>query len=1264
MKIYRRGLFFAFLLPLGAIFLFTLFSFQKIFVTADGPNFSNHIVISEVSTKGDTSSKDEYVELYNPTNELINLSGISLYKFTATKIQSEDKILIANLDNQSIPSHGFFLVAHQDYVIANSTQDNYVAPDFVYGDSSSTVSIADHNTLFLEDSSEVIDLVGFGNILSYEEAAAQNPTTGKSIERFPTGSLGNGQDTNNNANDFLRNDRSPQNSQSAPLPYENHPPQVYVTSNLSNIYAGESVSFDASLSSDPDGDTLTFFWDFNDSHTTTTEQATIQHVFSTPGDYLVSVTVSDTKGQTDTKSLLISVEGRNGVPQPVGTPLKINEFLSNPTPSEYEWVEIYNAGLTPIDITGFSLKDNVRTTYLDGVLQEESFLIVTSSNRFNNSGDIIELKDRNEKIIDRLYYGSYTDAEHTDNTTNAPAPETAQSGIRLPDGFDTDRDSTDFSITTQPTPGSPNVFVPIQKKQTNTKTPATPPASGSYQEQKNTFHESDVVINEIVSDPTDGQVEFIEFYNTQKNNIYLGGWWIEDGGATRTLLEDRIILPHDFYVLENPRGRLNNEGDLIKLYDKDGQLIDSLGYGELGAAPIAHDPSSLARKKDGIDTNYDEADFVVTKIITKGKANSIQEEKENMSEKTSLPIQENGVIHAPLKIIRFSPNPVGQDSENEFIEIQNTGELSFDVTGFKLADASAKQYTIHDLILLPQESHVFWRSETGIALNNSGEEEVKILSPSGNIIHQINYNKTIQEGEVYIFHNGLGGWVKNFDPHSTTTPENLAPNIVISIPKNLQKNTHILLDASDTTDPENDPLEFEWHIDSQTKEGELVEFMFDHEGLFSGTLLVHDGFNTSSEAFLLSLGENFGTGGYNWADPATLIISEIMPNPYGDDEAEFIELFNPNEDDMDLSGLQLDDVDGGSKPFPFPTGTILKGNDYKVFGRGKTGLVLNNDSDTVRILDQKNMVIQSTSYNMAKEGYAFVYKSYNQYVWTNSPTPGKQNVFTFSVPPSSTKKTQQNFFIKATLENLHNADIGDKVIVEGRVAALPGTLGSQIFYIQNESSGVQVYMYKKDFPNIHIGDMVEVSGEISVVSGETRVKISDKKDIKVISSGHTDLFPLQIEIGNIVDTMVGKLVKLSGEITELKGSQMYLDDGTSEMKIYFKKNTGITKSFYHLGNRVSVTGIVSKRSNEFQLLPRSTEDILILDPIEKTIRDSSSETITEPPEAITEKYLTATAGGLTSILIGLLARARGTMALNFLKKISSSSLSFVKRWRG
>jgi PKD repeat protein len=62
------------------------------------------------------------------------------------------------------------------------------------------------------------------------------------------------------------------------------------------LAAGASSSFDASQSMDPNGASLTYTWDFGDG--ATGSGATVNHVYATPGEYLVTLTLTDSLGAT------------------------------------------------------------------------------------------------------------------------------------------------------------------------------------------------------------------------------------------------------------------------------------------------------------------------------------------------------------------------------------------------------------------------------------------------------------------------------------------------------------------------------------------------------------------------------------------------------------------------------------------------------------------------------------------------------------------------------------------------------------------------------------------------------------------------------------------------------------------------------------------------------------------------------------------------------------------------------------------------------
>ncbi|MBI4062338.1 lamin tail domain-containing protein [Candidatus Gottesmanbacteria bacterium] len=182
---------------------------------------ASHIVISEVQVAG-TTADDEFVELYNPTGNSVDLTGWRLTRKTSTGTQSN---LVGSLSG-SIPALGYFLIAHPDY-------DGAVAADMTY--SATTSALASNNSVVLYSDAGIttVDLVGMGGASASETATVANPADNGSIERKPGDTdplAGNGDDTDNNADDFAtRTISDPQNSDSSTEP----PPTPTPTETLS-----------------------------------------------------------------------------------------------------------------------------------------------------------------------------------------------------------------------------------------------------------------------------------------------------------------------------------------------------------------------------------------------------------------------------------------------------------------------------------------------------------------------------------------------------------------------------------------------------------------------------------------------------------------------------------------------------------------------------------------------------------------------------------------------------------------------------------------------------------------------------------------------------------------------------------------------------------------------------------------------------------------------------------------------------------------------
>jgi PKD repeat protein len=84
-------------------------------------------------------------------------------------------------------------------------------------------------------------------------------------------------------------------------------PSASFTYSPSNPTTGESVSFDGTGSSDPDGSISSYSWDFQNDGTEDATGSTASHTYSSSGDYTAALTVTDDGGATDTSTQTVSV---------------------------------------------------------------------------------------------------------------------------------------------------------------------------------------------------------------------------------------------------------------------------------------------------------------------------------------------------------------------------------------------------------------------------------------------------------------------------------------------------------------------------------------------------------------------------------------------------------------------------------------------------------------------------------------------------------------------------------------------------------------------------------------------------------------------------------------------------------------------------------------------------------------------------------------------------------------------------------------------
>ncbi len=1209
---------------------------------------SSDIHINEIAAFESTGN--EWIEIVNNGSEPIELTG---WKFVEAGV-----------------NHGLTLAQGSDMVLgpdeyAIITQDATV---FVAAYPNVTVRIFDSSWGTLNESGELIGLRDANGNMVEEFTYVSAPDF--SLER------------KENISDYTASNwiQHPNGQTAGTENYwtTNEPTEPIDTAPVSIITAPNSgsinvpISFDGSASTDDIG-VVTYTWDFGDG--TTENLATVQHTYTTASTYTVTLTVSDLALQTHTTSHAITITDTSTTTPPTGlaTDIRINEIVSDPQ-TEDEWIELYNTSASNVSLVGCTLLDGVGTiaTLTENVSANEFIVYELTSAKLNNAGDIVQLSCNNI-IIDSVSYGTWDDG---DTSNNAPTPTKGESIIRFPNGTDSNNDSIDWTKTTTITKQAPNTQTNVSS---NASTSTSQQGGGSSAPTPPpTFAPSTLIINEFVSDPGDEGVEFIELYNRTATAIDLTRWYIEDGSEAKTALTG-TINGFGYIVIESPKGQLNNAGDQITLYDPSDREIDRVTYGTWDDgntsdnAPAPNDPYSLARKTNGQDADNDLYDFIKTDTITKGKSNIITNTNANPDELlqtiTQAPANTKSIV-----INEIYPNPPGSDNDDEFIEIKNIGTETISLTGWKLQDGSSSGgYTLPATTLPPNGLIVIKRTQSTLALNNSGGEDVRLSLNNGALVTKVSYTGSVADNMSYsrtTDGNYVWSTVATPNKENIIAAKNSAPKVLFDADTDVLVGETISFDASDTTDSDTDTLTFIWDFgDGESATGDAVEHVYMKRGIYTAKLQVTDSQkNTVEKRAVITVREDEGDTEILMSSelPPGLRINEIFPNPTGSDDAEFIELYNDSDETITLSGLKLDDEDGGSRPFVFDDDTFIESGEYRVFGKSETKLALNNTNDSIRLLDGSNSVLTSVDFDGVIEGASYSFTTDDIWQWSSKPTPGAKNNATLAKEKGvrKTKKTKTGgAVISTTLDKVREEDVGDRVQVTGVVAVLPDIFGTQYFYIVGEqtppASGIQIYSYKKDFPNLSVGDIITVTGEISESNGETRIKTSEQSDM--VQSGTTlNIVAFPLETTEIGESVEGAFIRVSGEVTEKKASYLYLDDGVGEIKIYFKKNTGLSGSEFQVGQKITVSGIVSETRSGYQLMPRDITDITYEQAVEKL----DIETNSTHSSSVAETYLTATAGGLTSILLGLLAKARGAVALAFLKRVGNIALALVKIKRG
>lgn len=265
--------------------------------SASSEQAATGLFITEVQITAGTGKTDyDFVELFNSNSSSVNLKGHRLVK--RTKTGTSDTTIKSWTTDTIVPANSYYLWANSNHTELGVTPD-VTTTGIVSNDNGVAIRFG------AGDTGTIIDSVGWGeaaNAFVEGSAFATNPGANESIHR----KTGSGYlDTNNNADDFeLKTCLTPK---APPCTPANQAPNVVFHFNPQSPETNQAVIFDASSSTDSDGQINSYNWDFGDSSTASSSHATTTHSYSDAGSYTASLTVVDNQSGSSTASTTITV---------------------------------------------------------------------------------------------------------------------------------------------------------------------------------------------------------------------------------------------------------------------------------------------------------------------------------------------------------------------------------------------------------------------------------------------------------------------------------------------------------------------------------------------------------------------------------------------------------------------------------------------------------------------------------------------------------------------------------------------------------------------------------------------------------------------------------------------------------------------------------------------------------------------------------------------------------------------------------------------
>lgn len=107
-------------------------------------------------------------------------------------------------------------------------------------------------------------------------------------------------------------------------------------------------------------------------------------------------------------------------------------------------------------------------------------------------------------------------------------------------------------------------------------------------------------------------------------------------------------------------------------------------------------------------------------------------------------LSKSAAFASDIVINEILPNPSSSNDDTEYIELYNKSDTDIDLTNWQLDDlenGGANPFKITEKTILKKDYFVFYKDQTGIGLNNDGDD-VRLLDQNSTEVDKIHYDST------------------------------------------------------------------------------------------------------------------------------------------------------------------------------------------------------------------------------------------------------------------------------------------------------------------------------------------------------------------------------------------------------------------------------------------------------------------------------------------------------------------------------------------